>query len=96
MPEPDAAPRIPVFVALPKVRLEAPAVEGGSVEPKRLLLLREEPRWGSLVAGRSPAGRPVQVLSSSDLGWSLVDAGLDRPVWVVTAALHAPPLAGGP
>ena len=65
----------------------------GSVQPQRALLLREEPRWSSPVAGRSPAGQLIAVLSSSESGWSLVDAGLDRPVWVVTAALHAPPLS---
>lgn len=75
---------------------EAPwdaSISEGSVEPRRMLLLREEPRWGSAVAGRSSAGRAVEVLSRSELGWSLVDAGLDRPVWVVTAALQAPPLS---
>lgn len=64
----------------------------GLVLPQRVLLLREQPSWQSPVAGRAPAGQPVKVLSGSENGWSLVEAGLDRPGWVVTAALHAPPL----
>jgi hypothetical protein len=60
---------------------EQAAGPGRAVEPPPAAAGRGEPRRSSAVAGRSPAGAPVEVLSGSD--------------GVGTAALDAPSLALG-